>query len=163
MWTDCRQFFSSCCINIGFLHLVLQICHNQLKRFICRGSAGKKKKKTSTQNTRHFFFSFFLINLADACQLVKRAEIWKCDVWNLLNWSEFSFKRLTWHGELCWLDTESNIAVVFTNAGGIKRQSNYSDLHENNLSPEVEEHKIGSEAMEEQSLYVARTAAYNIY
>lgn len=77
----------------------------------------KKKKKNVNELSNILVLSGVLTYLG--FQLDKgqrfRSEMSK----NLFNWSGFSFKRIAWHGELCWLDTESNIAVAFTQAAGL--------------------------------------------
>lgn len=65
--------------------------------------------------------------------------------WKKICWinQRFFCKRLAWHGKLCWLDTESNIAVVCTQAWGLNGNL-ITSISMKTTSPEVEKQRIGS-------------------
>lgn len=83
------------------------------------------------------------------------------------------YRELLGHGELCWLDTESNIAVVFTQAAGLNDNlitqisMKTTSLEKEKEEEEVEvavvvvvegEHKIGRGELKERTRHTASRA-----
>lgn len=103
------------------------------------------------------------MNLA-GLQLDKKGRNFsKWDVWNLLNWSEFSFKetRLTWW--IVLIGHRIKYSSCIHTGRRIKWQSNYLDLHENNLSGGGGTQDRRQRHEGKHTVYVGRIAVYSIY